>query len=64
MENKKENLLAVLSSRRRQNATQQLKSVLLEMYEIFGPDFVHNIAEECDQIYSEFVKLSEDLPDA
>lgn len=64
MENKQENLMAVLSSRRRQNAKQQLKSILLETYEIFGSDFVEEVQKECSVIYKEFVNMSEDLPDA
>lgn len=59
MENKKrdENLLMVLSSRRKVNAKNQLKSVLLEMLEIFGPVFVEEVETECKCIYNEFLEI-------
>lgn len=63
MENKKENQLAVLSSRRRANAYQQLKTIVLECYEIYGEGLVKEVFEECDSIYKAYVRLtSEDLP--
>lgn len=60
MENKQENLLSVLSSRRRQNFKNQFKSVVLEGLEIFGLDIVQDVYTECLQIYNEFVKLGSD----
>lgn len=64
MESKKENLLAVLSSRRHENARNQLKSILLESYEIFGQSFVESVQKECSDIYKEFIQLKDnDLPD-
>lgn len=51
-------MLLVLSSRRATNAKNQLRSVLLEMYEIFGPDFVEETYAECKSIYLEFCKLT------
>lgn len=59
MENK-ENLLAVLSSRRHQNFKNQFKSVVLEGLEIFGLDTVQEVYNECLTIYDEFIKLSSD----
>ena len=65
MENKKENQLAVLSSRRRANAYQQLKTIVLECYEIYGEGLVKEVFDDCDSIYNEYLQLSsEDLPDA
>lgn len=55
-EQKQENLLAVLKSRRQQNARNQLKSILLESYEIFGPEFVEDVQKECADIYKDFVE--------
>lgn len=52
------NLLITLSSRRRSNAKNQLRSVLLEMYELFGSDFVTEVTSECHQIYLEYCKLT------
>lgn len=59
MENKKrdENLLVTLSSRRKVNAKNQLKSVLLEMMEIFGLSFVLDVIDECKGIYSEYIDI-------
>ena len=51
-------MLLVLSSRRANNAKNQLRSVLLEMYEIFGSDFVEETIEECKNIYLEYCKLT------
>lgn len=51
-------MLLVLSSRRANNARNQLRSVLLEMYEIFGADFVEETIAECKEIYLEFCKLT------
>lgn len=48
-----------MSSRRVNNARNQLRSVLLEMYEIFGADFVEESIAECKEIYLEFCKLTE-----
>lgn len=50
------NLLVTISSRRRTNAKNQLRSVLLEMYELFGSDFVTEITSECHQIYLDYCK--------
>lgn len=55
---KPENMLLVLSSRRANNARNQLRSVLLEMYEIFGSDFVEDMEAECKAIYLEYCKLT------
>lgn len=52
------NLLITISSRRRNNAKNQLRSVLLEMYELFGSDFVSEVTSECHQIYLEYCKLT------
>lgn len=52
------NLLVTLSSRRRSNAKNQLRSVLLEMYELFGSDFVSDVTSECHQIYLDYCKLT------
>lgn len=52
------NLLLTLSSRRRNNAKNQLRSVLLEMYELFGSDFVSEVSSECHQIYLDYCKLT------
>lgn len=57
---KNENLLAVLSSRRHQNFKNQFKSVVLEGLEIFGLETVQEVYEECLKIYDEFIKLSSD----
>ena len=54
------NLLVTLAARRRQNAQSQLKSVLLEMYEIFGPELVHSVISECEDIYNEYLTISKD----
>lgn len=66
MENNKENLLAVISSRRRENAKSQLKQILLESYEIYGPELVEEVEQTCSDIYQEYVEMldEEDIPDA
>lgn len=51
------NLLVTLSSRRRANAKNQLRSILLEMYELFGSDFVNDVTSDCHQIYLDYCKL-------
>lgn len=51
---KKENELITLSNRRLNNARMQLKSVVLECYEIFGPIFTQEVLEECAKIFQEF----------
>lgn len=51
------NLLLVLRSRRTQNFKNQLKSVLLEGYEIFGKTVVEEVEEDCKRIYSEYVNM-------
>lgn len=62
MENK-ENQLAVLSSRRRANAYQQLKTIVLECYEIYGEGLVKEVFEECDNIFKDYIRITSDLPD-
>lgn len=57
---KNENLLAVLSSRRRQNFKNQFKSVVLEGLEIFGLDLVSEVYDECIKIYNDFIDLPND----
>lgn len=66
MENNKENLLAVISSRRRENAKSQLKQILLESYEIYGSGLVEEVEQTCSDIYKEYLQMleKEDLPDA
>lgn len=66
MENNKENLLAVISSRRRENAKSQLKQILLESYEIYGAGLVEEVEQTCSDIYKEYLQMmeKEDLPDA
>lgn len=51
---KKENELVVLSNRRLNNARMQLKSVVLECYEIFGGTFTQDVLDECASIYEEY----------
>lgn len=57
MENNKENLLAVISSRRRENAKSQLKQILLESYEIYGADLVEEVEKTCADIYNEYIQI-------
>lgn len=52
----KENELIVLSNRRLNNAKMQLKSVVLECYEIFGGTFTQEVLDECASIYEEYKK--------
>lgn len=54
------NLLLTLRSRRTQNFKNQLKSVLLEGYEIFGKSIVEDVEEECKSIYSDYVNIMAD----
>lgn len=54
------NLILTLRSRRTQNFKNQLKSVLLEGYEIFGKTVVEEVEEECKNIYSEYVNIMAD----
>lgn len=58
MENK-ENLMVTLSNRRHQNARQQIKTVILESYELFGETFTEEVLSECKEIYSEYKKITE-----
>lgn len=56
----KENLLAVLRSRRIQNFKSQFKSVILEGYEIFGFELVESVISECREIFEDYKKLTVD----
>lgn len=60
MENKKENLIVTLNARRRENGKNQLRSILLESYCIFGPEFVRDVTKECDNIYLDFISNSDE----
>lgn len=60
MENKKDNLIVTLNARRRENGKNQLRSILLESYCIFGAAFVSEVTKECADIYSDFLKLDPD----
>lgn len=51
---KQENELITLSNRRLNNARLQLKSVVLECYEIFGETFTQEVLEDCAEIYKEY----------
>lgn len=51
------NLIMTLRSRRTQNFKNQLRSVLLEGYEIFGQTVVEEVEEQCKQIYTDYVQL-------
>ena len=51
------NLILTLRSRRTQNFKNQLRSVLLEGYEIFGKTVVEDVVEECRKTYTEYVQL-------
>lgn len=53
-----QNLLATLHGRRVQNFKTQFKSVLLEGYEIFGPDIVEPLISECRTIFEEYSKMA------
>lgn len=54
----KENLLAVLRSRRVQNFKSQFKSVILEGYEIFGSDVVESVISECREIFEDYKNIA------
>ena len=54
------NLILTLRSRRTQNFKNQLKSVLLEGYEIFGKTVVEEIEDECKVIYNDYVNTMAD----
>lgn len=56
----KENLLAVLRSRRVQNFKSQFKSVILEGYEIFGSEVVESVISECREIFEDYKKITVD----
>lgn len=58
-EKKQENLLVTLSGRRRQNAKQQLKSVILECYELFGSELTDGVIQECRDIFAEYCKITD-----
>lgn len=58
MANNKENLIITLNARRRENGKNQLRSILLESYCIFGADFVREVTKECESIYNEFISIS------
>lgn len=56
----KENLMAVLRSRRVQNFKSQFKSVILEGYEIFGSEVVESVISECREIFEDYKKITFD----
>lgn len=60
MENKKENLIVTLNARRRENGKNQLRSILLESYCIFGAEFVREVTKECEDIYIDFISKSDE----
>lgn len=53
-EQKEQNLLLKLSNRRHENARMQLKSAVLECYELFGETFTNEVLDECKSIFEEF----------
>lgn len=58
---RQENELITLSNRRLNNARMQLKSVVLECYEIFGETFTHEVLEDCAQIFNEYKSFKSEL---
>lgn len=54
------NLILTLRGRRTQNFKNQLKSVLLEGYEIFGKTVVEEVEDECKVIYNDYVNTLTD----
>ena len=60
MENKQQNLMQTLHDRRVANFKNQFRSVVLEGLEIFGGTIVDEVYKECQDIYTEYLKLSSD----
>lgn len=55
---KQVNLLVELRSRRTNNYRNQLRSVLLEGYEIFGAEITDAVIDQCRKIYSDYKELT------
>lgn len=54
-----ENQIVALRARRINNYKMQLKSVLLEGYEIFGGDITDSIIEESRSIYKDWLSIKD-----
>lgn len=53
------NQITALRTRRINNYKMQLRSVLLEGYEIFGADITDQVIKDCKDVYLEWLSIND-----